>query len=174
MSVKLTTETLLERSFYPLAIPLDPYNEAIWTAVDEPDMGLTSRTRMLQLPAVALATLVVHAAPAKSWRPDTRGMVTEASLRVAVWNDRNRRLSAWDMALSFQMLYFGGDGNRGGKIPRLGLDLLRSIDELSCEAIELWCSVPTIDDPYEFESVRLKTALARLASPRQMAVQSPI
>lgn len=164
MSVNLTTETLPDRAFRPLVTPFEPYHEVFWTVEDEPDLGLTAKTRMLELPAVALATLEVHSAPAKAWRPDTRGIVTEASMRLAVWKDRGRHLSAWDMAIAFQWLYFRGDGNRGGKMPLLGLDLLRCIDELSCEAIELRCSVPKMDDPFDFESVRLKEALARTAT----------
>lgn len=134
-----------------------------WEVEDEPNFDLTPRTRMLLLPSVALATLEVHAAPAASWRPDTRGLVTEASIRLAIWKDRGRHLSAWDMALSFQSLYFNGTGDRRDrKVPRLGLDLLRCIDELSCEATELWVSMPTEDDPFEFEDVRLKYALTRV------------
>jgi hypothetical protein len=160
----LSLATILpEQAFKPLVGPLDPYYDVFWDVDNEPDLGLTSRTKMLALPAISLATLEVRSAPAKSWRPDTRGIVTEASLRVAIWKDRGRSLSASDMARTFQYLYFRGDGNRGGKVPLLGLDLLRCIDELSCEAIEFWVSVPTADDAYEFEEVRLKTALVSLS-----------
>jgi hypothetical protein len=152
---------LLEQAFKPLVGPLAPYDSVFWDVEIEPDFGLTSRTKMLALPAISLATLQVLAAPAKAWRPDTRGIVTEASLRLAIWKDRGRNLSAYDMALNFQYLYFRGDGNRGGKVPLLGLDLLRCIDELSCEAMELWVSVPTAADAYDFEKLRLKTAIAR-------------
>lgn len=154
---------LPDQAFVPLVTPLDPYIDRFWSVQPEPDFGLTAKTRMLSLPAIALATLVLHAAPAKAWLPDTRGLVTEASIRAAIWKDRGRNLSAYDMALNFQALFFGGDGRRGGKVPLLGLDLLRCIDELSCEATELWCSMPTEADPYEFETVRLRTALARVA-----------
>lgn len=152
---------LPDQAFKPLVTPLDPYHDVFWDVQPEPDFGLTSRTRMLSLPAIALATLELHAAPAQSWRPDTRGLVTEASIRAAIWKDRGRNLSAWDMGLNFQALFFGGDGRRGGNVPLLGLDLLRCIDELSCEATELWCSMPTEADPFIFEQLRLKTALAR-------------
>jgi hypothetical protein len=153
--------------------PLDPYHDVFWTVEDEPDFGLTSRTRMIDLPAVALATLDVHAAPAQSWRPETRGMVTEASMRLAIWKDRGRHLSAWEMALSFQHLYFRGSGDRrDGKVPLLGLDLLRCIDELSCEATELWCSMPSQDDPWTFEDMRLKYALARFELPSSTAAKT--
>ena len=162
--MKSTSVILPDRPFVPLKTPLDPYIDVFWNVVDEPDLGLTSRTRMLDLPAVALATLEVRAAPAKAWRPDTRGIVTEASIRVAIWKDRGATLSAWDMALNFQSLYFRGDGSRGGKVPLLGLDLLRCIDELSVEATELWCSMPTTEDSYAFQTVRLRDAVARIAN----------
>lgn len=160
--MSLTTTILPDQAFTPLVTPLDPYHEVFWDVQPEPDFGLTAKTRMLALPAIALATLELHAAPAKAWRPDTRGLVTEASIRAAIWKDRGRNLSAYDMALNFQALFFGGDGRRGGNVPLLGLDLLRCIDELSCEATELWCAMPTETDPYEFETVRLKTALSRV------------
>ena len=64
MSNLSRAETLLSRpSWAPLVTPLEPYQRVIWEVVDEPDFGLTSRTRRLDLPAVALATLEVHAAP---------------------------------------------------------------------------------------------------------------
>jgi hypothetical protein len=161
MSDLLTTTILPDQAFTPLVTPLDPYHAVFWEVENEPDLGLTSRTQMLALPAIALATMDVHAAPAKAWMPDTRGIVTEASMRLAIWKDRGLQLSAYDMALNLQYLYFRGDGNRGGKVPLLGLDLLRCIDALSCEAIELTVCVPREDDEFEFERVRLKTALAR-------------
>ena len=154
--------SLPRQALSPLEGPLYPYDSVFWEVENEPDFGLTSRTKMLTLPAIALATLEVRSAPAKAWRPDTRGIVTEASLRIAIWRDRGRSLSAYDMALTFQYLYFRGNGNRGGKLPLLGLDLLRCVDVLSCEAIELRVSVPTADDAFKFEQVRLCTALARL------------
>ena len=161
----MSLSTILpEQAFKPLVGPLDPYYSVFWDVENEPDLGLTSRTRMLALPATTIATLEVRSAPAKAWRPDTKGIVTEASLRIAIWKDRGRSLSAYDMALSFQYLYFRGDGNRGGKVPLLGLDLLRCIDELSCEAIELWVSVPTAEDAFEFEQIRLHTAISRIST----------
>ncbi|WP_100813583.1 hypothetical protein [Microbacterium lacus] len=155
---------LPDQAFVPLVTPLDPYHDAFWDVESEPELGLTPRTRMLALPAIALATLELQATPAKSWRPTTRGLVTEASIRAAIWKDRGLNLSAYEMALNFQSLFFGGDGRRGGNVPLLGLDLLRCIDELSMCSTELWCSTPTVEDPFEFEQVRLGTALARIAN----------
>ena len=152
--------SLPQQTLSPLEGPLYPYDSVFWDVENEPDFGLTPLTKMLTLPAIALATLEIRSAPAESWRPDTRGIVTEASLRIAIWKDRGCNLSADNLALNFQYLYFRGDGNRGGKMPLLGLDLLRCVDELSCEAIELWVSIPAADDPYEFEEVRLKNAIA--------------
>ena len=50
-------------------------------------------------------------------------------MRFAAWKDRGRHMSAWDMAVAFQWLYFHGSGDRrSGKVPLLGLDLLRCVD----------------------------------------------
>lgn len=161
----MPTPTILpDRGFSPLNSPLDPYLDAYPTAVDEPDFGLTSRTLMLKLPAIALATLDLHAAPAKTWMPETRGRITETSIRLAIWKDRGHNLSGYAMALNLQYVYYGGTGERGGNVPLLGLDLLRCVDELGCEATELRCSMPSLADPFTFETVRLKTALARIAT----------
>lgn len=159
----LTSETLPERAFVPLKTPLDPYHDVFWKIENEPDFGLTSKTLMVKLPAVALATLEVREDLDKTWEPRTRGLVTEASMRVGIWHERGRQMSAWDMALNFQYLYFRGTGDRGGKVPLLGLDLLRCIDELSCETLELWVTMPRDDDPYQFKTVRLRDAVARVA-----------
>jgi hypothetical protein len=158
----MSLEVILPRqTFTPLVTPLDPYYSVVGRVQDEPDFGLTSHTAVLGLPAIALATMEVRAKPAKTWRPTTRGIVTEGSLRIAIWKDRGNNLSAYDLALNLQYLYFRGDGNRGGKVPLLGLDLLRCVDELSCCGIELWVSVPRDADPFEFEEVRLRDALTQ-------------
>ncbi|MDL5351584.1 hypothetical protein [Microbacterium sp. zg-YB36] len=156
--------SLPDQAFVPLTTPLDPYHDVFWEVESEPELGLTPRTKMLALPAIALATLELHAAPAKTWRPTTRGLVTEASIRAAIWKDRRGySLSAYEMALNFQALFFHGDGRRGGNMPLLGLDVLRGIDRLSVCGTQLWCSMPTSADPFEFETVRLTTALKRVA-----------
>ena len=158
-----TEESLPDRAFKPLISPFESYHEVFWNVVDEPDFGLTGDTPMLYLPAISLATLVVKAGPASAFRPETRGIVTEASIRIAVWKDRGgSELSAWAIANAFQMLYFKGTGERRDRrVPRLGLDLLRAVDELNCEATELWVDVPSEGSPYRFVSVRLTEALRR-------------
>jgi hypothetical protein len=150
-------------AFVPLVSPFETYHDVFWEVEDEPDPGLTSRTRMLALPAVALATLRYVAAPAEAMHPRTRGIVTEASMRLARWKDNDARLSAWEVAHSFQMLYFRGPLSRSQRIPMLGLDLIRATDSLSCEALEWYCDVPSKADVYSFQTVRLKNALERYA-----------
>lgn len=163
MNALSSPETLPERVFVPLKTPLDHYHDAFWDLQDEPELGVTPHTLMLELPAVAIATLEVRRDVSRPCVPTTRGLVTEAAMRVGVWHERGRGLSAWEMALNFQYLYFRGTGDRGGQVPRLGLDLLRCVDELSCDTLELWVTMPRNDDPYQFEDVRLSDAVARVA-----------
>lgn len=165
MSVMTTEKRLPDRPVWPLVTPFDTYHAVLCNVPAEPDFGLTSKTRMLRLPAVTMATLRYVAAPANSMHPKQRGIVTEASMRLAVWKDRGARMSAWDVALSFQSLYWpaGGSGRRVGRMPLRGLDLIRATDELGCEGLEWFCDVPCEDDPYAFKVVRLKYALERFA-----------
>ncbi|TFD86406.1 hypothetical protein [Cryobacterium psychrotolerans] len=149
--------------FAPLVSPFENYHDVFWEVEDEPDPGLTSKTRMLALPAVSLATLRYRAAPADCMHPQTRGTVTEASMRLAKWKDNNARLSAWEVARNFQMLYFRGALSRSTRVPLLGLDLIRATDELGCEGLEWYVDVPREDDPFRFRIVRLKDALERFA-----------
>jgi hypothetical protein len=150
-------------AFVPLVSPFETYHEVFWDVENEPEPGLTSKTRMLALPAVALATLRYVAAPADAMRPSTRGIVTEASMRLAKWKDNNAQLSAWEVAHSFQLLYFGGPLSRSERVPLLGLDLIRATDALSCEALEWFCDVPSERDAFSFQTVRLRYALERFA-----------
>ncbi|MDH6237898.1 hypothetical protein [Cryobacterium sp. CG_9.6] len=150
-------------AFVPLVSPFETYHSVFWEVEDEPDLALTSKTRMLALPAIALATLRYVAAPAECMHPQTRGIVTEASMRLAVWKDRGARMSAWTVARSFQGLFFGGDLAWSRRVPLKGLDLIRATDELGCEALEWYCDVPSDIDPYAFQTVRLHKALERYA-----------
>lgn len=163
------TDTLPDRQFRPLVSPFESYHRVHSNVPDEPDFGLTSKTRMVRLPAVPMATLRYLAAPAASMHPTTRGVVTEASMRLAVWKDRGARLSGWEVAKEFQTLYFptglnnfrrNGDHRR--RVPLKGLDLIRATDELGCEGLEWWCDMPYPNDEYRFHTVRLKDALACL------------
>ncbi|MGN7964907.1 hypothetical protein ACTJKK_02395 [Microbacterium sp. 22179] len=163
MNALSSPETLPEQAFAPQKSPLDHYNDMFWELQNEPELGVTPHTLMLELPAVAIATLEVRQDLSKPCVPTTRGLVTEAAMRVGIWHARARELSAWETALNFQYLYFRGTGDRGGKVPRLGLDLLRCVDELSCDTLELWVTMPRDCDPYQFEDVRLRDAIARVA-----------
>ncbi|WP_146067707.1 hypothetical protein [Cryobacterium sp. M25] len=149
--------------FAPLVSPFETYHDVFWDVEDEPEPRLTAKTSMLTLPAVALATLTYLAAPAECMHPKTRGTVTEASMRLAKWKDNDARLSAWEVAHNFQMLYFRGALSRSARVPLLGLDLIRATDELGCEGLEWFCDVPTENDPFRFQTVRLKRALERFA-----------
>jgi hypothetical protein len=159
--VSIATDSILPRpAFSPLVSPFETYHQVFWDVMDEPDFGITGRTRMLRLLGVSLATLHWRSAPAKAMIPETRGLVTDASMRLAVWKDRGLKVSAWNVALEFQDLFFGGLVS-GQRVPLRGLDLIRATDELACCDLNWFCDVPTRDDPYTFETVRLKEALAR-------------
>jgi len=127
------------------------------------------RSPMLRPPAVALATLRYIATPVEAIRPATRGIVTEASMRLALWRWQGGSRSAWEIAKRLEVQCFptGIDGyHRNGarlsRIPRKGLALIATTDALSCCALEWYCDMPRDDDPYEFETLRLRVAIAKL------------
>ncbi|GAA1997220.1 hypothetical protein [Microbacterium pumilum] len=154
--------TLPERSFYPLVTPLDPYFNVVWDVEPEPEFSITSRTPMVLLPAVALATLRYAVGAPCDMHIASAGMVSEASVRLSVLWLKGSTLSAWEIALMFQMLWFNGTGDRRDRrTPLKGLDLIRATDELECGGLQWHCDMPTKDDPYTFERTRLKDALSR-------------
>lgn len=156
------TSILPPEGLTPLVSPFETYHKVFWDVIDEPDFGINRKTPMVRLGAVTLATLHWRSAPAKAMIPETRGMVTDASMRLAVWQDRGLRVSAWNVAREFQDLFFGGMAF-GQRVPLKGLDLIRATDELACCDLNWFCDVPRPDDEFSFETVRLKEALARLA-----------
>lgn len=110
-------------------------------------------------------------APVEALQPSTFGVVTEASLRLAQWGWQDSERSAWEIAERLASTYFPTstsgyrrNGDRLSRIPRKGLDLIRATDELECGGLQWFCDMPRTDNPYEFETVRLKAALARLAA----------
>lgn len=136
----------------------------------EPDFRITSKTRMLRLPAVTLATLRIRTGPAEGMHPGTRGVVTDACWQLAVWWARGSRMSAYETATEFQYRFFptGMSGWRRGlepmrRVPLKGLDLIRATDEFGAFCVQWWADVPREDDPYTFETVRLSEALERFA-----------
>ena len=163
--------TLTEKAFAPLVGPFDHFAKA-WNRdlEPEPEFGLNSkRSPMMLLPGVTLATLRYIAPAVEEMHPSTRGAVTEASIRLARWRWQGGKCSAWWIAKQLEEVYFptGIDGYRRNgdklvRIPRKGLALLAATDVLSCSGLEWYCDVPLDDDLYEFETVRLCTALARL------------
>lgn len=164
------TTILPDQAFVPLVTPLDHYERVALDLPREPKFNLDGgRTPMLLLPSVALATLRYVAAPVKSMHPRQRGIVTEASLWLAHWGWQGGERSAFAIAKRLQSKYFpaGIDGYRRNgelmaRIPRKGLALLAATDELGCEGLEWYCDMPTEADPFEFETVRLKAALAHV------------
>lgn len=170
MSVTTTTRSLTAGAIQPLDGPFAHYFAEAPSLPDEPEFGISGDTPMLLLPMVSLATLRYVAAPVASMYPQTRGIVTEASLRLAHWRWQGRKRTAWFIAEQLQDLYFGGRtaGHRRSldpyrRIPRKGLDLIRAVDELGCEGIEWYCDVPSASDWRRFQTVRLRDALARVA-----------
>lgn len=169
MSLSLS---LPDRAFAPLVGPSEYFARA-WTRdlPAEPEFDLDGkRTPMLLLPAVSMATLRYVAAPVEAMYPRHRGMVVEASLRLAHWGWQGGAHSAWQIARRLGSIYFptSMDGYRRGgdrlaRIPRKGFALIAATDALSCCSLEWYCDVPRADDAFEFQTVRLKTALARLA-----------
>lgn len=146
----------------------------------EPDFGHTAKTPMLNLPAVALATLRYRLSePFERWTPQQRGPVTTASIQLGAWRHhradhtaawRAAHNSAWKIARDLQGLYHGGlRGNQ--RVPLLGLDLIRCTDELGM--IEWFCDVARDDNSYEFEAVRLSVALERCVYSQPSSPRTP-
>lgn len=165
MSVTTTNKSLLGKAFTPLGGPSRPLGLPV-----EPDFHITNRTRMLKLPGVALATLRFRAGPIETMHPGTCGMTTDACERLARWWARGSRMSAWQVALEFQSLYFptgvshytrGQEPMR--RQPLRGLDLIRATEEHGGFGVEWRCDVPREDDEFAFETVRLSEALERFA-----------
>lgn len=155
----------------PLAGPFAHYFSEVPHLPQEPDLGITGETPMLLLPMVSLATLRYVAPPVECMHPQARGIVTEASLRLAHWRRQGGKRTAWHIAEDLQGLYFGGRTAGHGRsldlyrrIPRKGLDLIRAVDELGCEGIEWYCDVPHPSDWRRFQTIRLKDALSRLTA----------
>lgn len=166
------TSILPRPALSPLAGPFDSYWERHPELVDEPQFDIRSDTPMLLLPMVSIATLYYTAPALREMRPQTRGIATEASLRLAFWRRVSVRKSAWDIAEEFQSLFFptGNSGWRRGleplrRIPRKGFALLAATDELGL--VQWTADVPMQDDPYHFERLRLRDALSRLDAGRR-------
>lgn len=156
----------------PLDGPFAHYLAEVQNLPAEPEFGISGDTPMLRLPMVSLATLRYEAAPVASMHPQTRGIVTEASMRLAHWRWQGRERTAWYIAEELQGIYFGGRTAGHGRsldpyrrVPRKGLDLIRAVDELGCEGIEWYCDVPSAADWRRFQTVRLTDALAQFAPP---------
>lgn len=170
MSVMTTEKSLPGKAFAPLATAERP--------ALEPDLHITSKTRMLRLPAVALATLRVRTGPADE-HADTRGVVTDACHRLAVLWARGSQMSAYGIAGEFQYMFFptGVSGWSRSlepvrRVPLKGLDLIRGSEELGAFGVEWRTDVPTEHDPYTFETVRLSEALERFAPTVESAATS--
>jgi hypothetical protein len=151
---------------WPLVSPFEPYTSKALSLPPEPDFDITGQTPMLLLPAVTLGTLQYTTPPIADMPFSTRGLVTEASAKLAVWNGQDGRWSAWFIAEQFQAVYFptGVSGWRRGmtpltRVPRRGLDLIRATDALGL--VHWTCAVPRDDDRFGFETVRLSSAIAK-------------
>lgn len=154
------------RAIRPLPYPHAAYYDRYATLSDEPKI---ERSKVLQLPAVTVATLRYTAPDVNDMHFATRGTATEASILLAAWRER-RHQTGWTIAEEFQDRYYGGR-NRGftrgldvyRRLPRKGFDLLVATDQLGY--VQWWCDVPTDDRHYE--TVRLKDALATFEPSRK-------
>lgn len=169
MSTTTTIQSLPASAVRPRGGPFAHYFTEAPDLPEEPEFGISGGTPMLRLPMVSLATLRYVAMPLASMHPQTRGIVTEASMRLACWRWQGGKRTAWYIAEQLQELYFGGRtaGHRRSldpyrRVPRKGLDLIRAVDELGCEGIAWYCDVPSPNDYRRFEVVRLRIALSRL------------
>lgn len=171
VSITTTIRSLPVQAMRPLGGPLAHYLAQAPDLPKEPEFGISGDTPMLRLPMVSLATLRYEAASVASMHPQTRGVVTEASIRLAHWRWQGRKRTAWYIAEELQEIYFSGRTAGHGRsldpyrrVPRKGLDLIRAVDELGCGGIGWYCDVPSAVDWRRFQTVRLTDALAQIAS----------
>lgn len=150
--------------------PLASYYARLDELHPEPDMRITGKTRVLALPAVALATLTVSGPPYEALieRLSTRGTVTGATLWLKLWTE-HYPLSARAIAGRFQERFFphGTSGMPSWspfarRTPRRGYDMLRAVDELNAGGIELHVSMPDPESEYSYKRMRLRDAIATL------------
>lgn len=158
------TSTIARNQTAPLAPASSAYAAAISNLPDEPRFTPRGDTPLLRLPMITVATLR-HDPITRPVLPATRGLVSEASMRLVILDAEGTR-SAWSIAEEFQEIYFGGRTRgftRGlnvyKRIPRKGFDLLRGIDALGL--IPLYCDVEDPTDWRRFQTVRLGEAIAR-------------
>ncbi|MDJ0335351.1 hypothetical protein QMG83_08960 [Salinibacterium sp. G-O1] len=176
--------TLPERAYSPQFGPFDHFARAWNRDLEaEPEFDLDGRrSPLLRLPAVSIGTLHYTAPPIEDMHLTTRGMVTEACLRLARWRWQDGKASAWWIAKRLEGTYFptGVDGYRRNgdpltRIPRKGLALIAATDALNSGGVEWYCEIPRDDDPWSFETLRLSAALAKFEGSRlnaQRAVSS--
>lgn len=170
MSTSSVVTTLPDRAF---SRPLTPF-QAVISKAWNPDADLEPvwnfrdlSGALLLLPSVAMATLRYAAPPAERMEPTTTGDVTEASLRLAWhkgWKDGKR--SGWEVATGLEHAYaptgitgIRSNGDLVRRIPRKGLGFIAATDQLGY--VQWWCDMPRPENPYTFETVRLKDALTK-------------
>lgn len=170
VSTTTTIRSLPVQAMRPIDGPFAHYLAVAPNLPAEPEFEISGDTPMLRLSMVSLATLRYETAPPTSPHPQTRGIVTESSLRLAHWRWQGGKRTAWYIAQELQEIYFGGRTAGHGRslapyrrVPRKGLDLIRAVDELGCEGIGWYCDVPSAVDWRRFQTVRLTDALAQAA-----------
>jgi hypothetical protein len=171
----MTNSDILPRNAITAPVgPLAAYYDRLDQLSKEPEISITGKTRVLQLPAVARATLTVTAPPMESLinRLTTYGTVTTATLWLRLWTEQNH-LSARSLAGRLQERFFphGTSGMPSWspyakRTPRRGYDLLRAVDALGAGGLELHVSMPDPDHDYTYRRVRLCDAIATLEPSR--------
>ncbi|WP_308491289.1 hypothetical protein [Microbacterium terrisoli] len=163
-----TKKDYFDRGITALRFPWEPATVESWTLPLEPRVDIDGKhTPMRYLPAIALATLRYLAPPLDGIVPNSWGIVTEATCRLAHWRFQGHRRSAWQIAENLQSIYWPLSKPVFGRYrtlqadPWRGLELLRLTDLRSIGSVEWWCDVPTAHDAYTFETVRLHEAIAR-------------
>lgn len=165
-----TSSTLLDRLSVPLVMPWHKHAPDWFALPPETPASITERTPMLLLPAVALATLRYYAPAAECINPTERGMVNEATLRLAHWGHTDGKRSGWRIAENLQSVMWPNTrldpSTRHrllrSRVPRRGFDLIRHVDERSIGAVEFYVDMPSQSDPYRYTTMRLRDAIATL------------
>jgi hypothetical protein len=158
----IATSILPREATRPLPFPLAAYYDRYADLADEPEFIVPSK--VLRLPAVAVATLRYTAPDVNDLRLATRGLATEASILLAAWRGR-RDLTGWTVAEEFQERYYGGRTRgftRGldtyRRLPRKGFDLLVATERLGL--VQWFADIEDPDDWRKYRTIRLSEALA--------------
>lgn len=158
----------LSLPFSPTSV-LSEHHERVLEGVIEPAWKPDPvGTPMRRLSPVEYASLRVRLRrDVAELRPETHGLVTDAALRIALWEVMGKRFSGYRLAQELQHHFFSR-----GTVPRepwRGWDLLAAIDRSAdLHGVELVLQAEPVEpEPTRFRTMRLSERLAELSAPNR-------